>query len=466
MQALADWIAHYNCSQHWLKRFSGVDVRVMREILSATSKAAALEILARPPPSKKILPTDPNGLTAAAQKKIQKIPKETWIPVFSNFATMHDSTQSGSESFMGTMNKAHGGVDAVRNANDMFQAMRRSMNLLEQKFKTLHTEHTTDLLNHPDEALVPYVRRQLAGIAAKAQLRPLSLMSETRTAEGNCKAVAKRYNSQKTVRLELDPKNTFRERGSNGKHQAEGNLHFDGSCSLHCPPEFPSKKPCECLAWYVNYIFGAGGDALERFACYADTRLNARRAFEHSGVGDGDDDWSADSGIMNVTEIDDEGGNDPLLHHGPFTVPPRGRQAKNSRYKGCYERCAPRVEHKKSKRKKPSSDEQLQESPEQIMSRLEILVDNNILLILEEEGGNYRRYKLFEDASTKVNSVLENSSALRAAMDTVNGMNALLKARCAHLVEVGKISTNVNKSHYKYQDVSGGGGGGGGGGGN
>ena len=78
--------------------------------------------------------------------------------------------------------------------------------------------------------------------------------------------------------------------------------------------------------------------------------------------------------------------------------------------------------------------------------------------------GTYRRYKLFEDASSKVNSVLENSSALRAALDTVNGMNALLNARCAHLVEVGKISTNVNKSHYKYQAVSGGGGGGGGGG--
>ena len=60
--------------------------------------------------------------------------------------------------------------------------------------------------------------------------------------------------------------------------------------------------------------------------------------------------------------------------------------------------------------------------------------------------GTYRRYKLFEDASSKVNSVLENSSALRAALDTVNGMNALLKARCANLVEVGKIWTNVNTS--------------------
>ena len=28
MQALADWIAHYNCSQHWLKSISGMNVCV------------------------------------------------------------------------------------------------------------------------------------------------------------------------------------------------------------------------------------------------------------------------------------------------------------------------------------------------------------------------------------------------------------------------------------------------------
>ena len=74
---------------------------------------------------------------------------------------------------------------------------------------------------------------------------PNTIVTIVSTGEGNVKATLKRFMNNGTVDVELDPRNTWVERGSDGQHRAESNDHFDATCSLCSPGTWLLREPCK-----------------------------------------------------------------------------------------------------------------------------------------------------------------------------------------------------------------------------
>jgi len=74
---------------------------------------------------------------------------------------------------------------------------------------------------------------------------PNTIVTIVSTGEGNVKATLKRFMNNGTVDVELDPRNTWVERGSDGQHRAESNDHFDATCSLCSPGAWLLREPCK-----------------------------------------------------------------------------------------------------------------------------------------------------------------------------------------------------------------------------
>ena len=451
----------FQCSRHFLKRFSGHDMQIIQRIIRATSKAKADALLALQIVDDK---GEPLGLSKKAQKKIKNIPKNEWIPAYGPLATMHASTNSNAESAMKMLKADFAGIRGVRLANDFKTALQRSMFFLETNYLKTCRHIERDVQQNPGEILVPWIRTKYAEITSQAQAKPMSLLSENRSPGGKKKATLKRYNSHRTVTVVIDPCDTFEQRGENGAHQAHSNLHFDGQCSLHCPSTLPAKVPCKCLMWYIHYL----GLDPERLASYTDTRLNAVRALAHSGRGqdleEGQDSFMEESEIMNDPVVPDDMDTTVKLTHTPFSVPAIGRPLNSKRHEHWTNKCSPRVPPPKQKRNRDDDDDDdddellneaqmTAQAQAQAQAQVNDLIDNNILNVLEGVTGygRMRSDDLFQEVETKVVSVLTN---IQRVMPYEGRSSIVL--RCEHLANVHKIFKFGPKYQFNQEFAGGG----------
>ena len=169
-------IFHKQCNRHFLKRFAGRDVKIVRDLQHATSKASVEAILNRP--------FQDGGLSDKARSVIDRYDLSETTAAHGPFETMHRGTQSSAESLMAMLAKPCNGIPSVRDANDQFTVLQRSMNMLENNYQKLKRSYENDVASYPDAKIVPYVRKFLREKRQEILAQQMTLINETRQPEG------------------------------------------------------------------------------------------------------------------------------------------------------------------------------------------------------------------------------------------------------------------------------------------